>query len=344
MRTIWGRGIAPALMFCGLVAAGGVAAAGTAQPAPQLVATVGNNLFHGPAFVGVQKGIYLKHGIDLKLKVISTGPESAKALQAGEAQFAPQSLSPWIVSVERGWPGVAVVIGHGSGSAANFDEPIALVARKESGIRKVSDLQGKKLGFAPGSAADFWTRVLLKHHNVPAERVTILSTRIPDALPALRSGSLDAVATWEPYVTMLLEKVPGAVLVTRGGGLIGQINIIAAHTDLIQRDPDLVFRFVLAHSEAAQYARQRPGETAEVATRWIPGLEVGVAARGIPHMAYDPRITRHTFQAYDETQKDLLEQKKLRGPVPRDTAFDTRFIDRVMREHAQFFADLAPAR
>ena len=344
MRSGRGPVFILAFVACGLAAALRVAPAAAAQQVTQMVATVGNNLFHGPTFVGVEKGIYLKHGIDLKLKVISTGPESAKALQAGEAQFAPQSMSPWIVSVERGWPGMAVVIGHGSGTAANFDEPIALVARKESGIQKVTDLAGKKLGFAPGSAADFWARVLLKHHQVPADRVTILNTRIPDSLPALRSGSLDAVAIWEPYVTMLLEKVPGAVLVTRGGGLIGQINIIAAHKDLIQRDPDLVFRFVLAQSEAAQYARQRPGETAEMATRWVPGLEVGIATRAIPHMAYDTRITRHTFQAYDETMKDLLEQKKLRGPVPRDTAFDTRFIERVMREHPQLFADLPPAR
>ena len=344
MRYRVRRGIFLALIGCGLWAAPGAGAAGAGQQPVTMVATVGNNLFHGPTFVGVEKGIYLKHGIDLKLKVISTGPESAKALQAGEAQFAPQSLSPWIVSVERGWPGVAVVIGHGSGSAANFDQPIALVARKDSGIQKVADLAGKKLGFAPGSASDFWARVLLKRHNVPEGRVTILNTRIPDSLPALQSGSVDAIAVWEPYVTMLLEKVPGTLLVARGGGLIGQINIIAAHKDLIQSNPDLVFRFVLAQSEAAQYARQRPGETAEMATRWIPGLEVGVATRAIPHMAYDTRITRHTFQAYDETMKDLIEQKKLRGAVARDTAFDARFIERVVREHPQFFSDLLPVR
>ncbi len=344
MRNRRGRAVAWALIGCGLAAGAAAGPAGAGQPATPMVATVGNNLFHGPTFVGVEKGIYLKHGIDLKLKVISTGPESAKALQAGEAQFAPQSLSPWIVSVERGWPGVAVVIGHGSGTAANFDQPLALVARKESGIRTVADLAGKRLGFAPGSAADFWARVLLKQHRVPPDRVSILNTRIVDTLPTLRGGNVDAIAIWEPYVTMLVEKIPGALLVTRGGGLIGQINIIAAHKDLIQRDPDLVFRFVLAQSEAAQYARQRPGETAEMATRWIPGLELGVATRAIPHMAYDTRITRHTFQAYEETMKDLLEQKKLRGPVPRDTAFDTRFIERAMREHPQLFADLAPAR
>ena len=344
MRTGRRPVILAVLIAIAVAALPGAHPAGAAQEPRAMVATVGNNLFHGPTFVGVEKGIYLKHGIDLKLKVISTGPESAKALQAGEAQFAPQSLSPWIVSVERGWPGVAVVIGHGSGATANFDEPIALVARKESGIQKVSDLAGKKLGFAPGSASDFWARILLKRHNVPESRVTILNTRIPDSLPALRSASLDAVAVWEPYVTMILEKLPGAVVVARGGGLIGQINIIAAHKDLIQKDPDLVFRFVLAQSEAAQYARQRPGETAEMATRWIPGLEIGVATRAIPHMAYDTRITRHTFQAYDETMKDLIEQKKLRGAVARDTAFDARFIERVVREHPQFFSDLPSVR
>ena len=41
----------------------------------QVVATANNNMNHVPSFVGVEKGIFLKHGIDLKLKVLSTGQE-----------------------------------------------------------------------------------------------------------------------------------------------------------------------------------------------------------------------------------------------------------------------------
>jgi len=56
-----------------------------AQQPAVLTAAVGANMNHVPSFVGVEKGIFLKHGVDLKLKVLATGQEMAKALQAGEA-------------------------------------------------------------------------------------------------------------------------------------------------------------------------------------------------------------------------------------------------------------------
>ena len=64
-----------------------LAGAPTAQEPAVLTAAVGNNMNHVPSFVGVEKGIFLKHGVDLKLKVLGTGQEMAKALQAGEVQI-----------------------------------------------------------------------------------------------------------------------------------------------------------------------------------------------------------------------------------------------------------------
>src|SRR3972149_4172645 len=60
-----------------------LAATAPAQTPAPLVAAVGNNMNHVPSFVGVEKGIFLKYGVDLKLKVLNTGQEMAKALQAG---------------------------------------------------------------------------------------------------------------------------------------------------------------------------------------------------------------------------------------------------------------------
>jgi ABC-type nitrate/sulfonate/bicarbonate transport system substrate-binding protein len=66
----------------------------------QVTAAVGNNMNHTPSFVGVEKGIFLKHGIDLKLKVLSTGQEMVKAVQAGEAQFVGSAYSNFPIAVE----------------------------------------------------------------------------------------------------------------------------------------------------------------------------------------------------------------------------------------------------
>jgi ABC-type nitrate/sulfonate/bicarbonate transport system substrate-binding protein len=47
----------------------------TPQPPVALEAVIGNNFGHLPMFVGVDKGLFKKHGIDLKLKVVNTGTD-----------------------------------------------------------------------------------------------------------------------------------------------------------------------------------------------------------------------------------------------------------------------------
>src|SRR3972149_4646727 len=79
-----------------------LAATAPAQTPAPLVAAVGNNMNHVPSFVGVEKGIFLKYGVDLKLKVLNTGQEMAKALQAGGGPSIGAAYSHYPLPVERG--------------------------------------------------------------------------------------------------------------------------------------------------------------------------------------------------------------------------------------------------
>ena len=61
-------------------------------------------------------------------------------------------------------------------------------------------------------------------------------------------------------------------------------------------------------------------------------------------MVYDARITAQTVAAWDENVTILLEQKKLRTALPWQQGIELRFIEKVMKSHPQFFADLKPAQ
>jgi ABC-type nitrate/sulfonate/bicarbonate transport system substrate-binding protein len=153
---------------------------------------------------------------------------------------------------------------------------------------------------------------------------------------------VDAISTWEPYGTLILEKLPGSVLVIRGGGNLGYVIMASTTEDMIKNQPEVVERFVLGVAEATQYARQHPDEAAEISTRWIPGLDLDVAKKAIRYMPFDARISKHTIQAFDDSVNVLLEQKKLKRPVDASDAVNTTFIEKVMREHPELFGDLKP--
>ncbi len=326
-----------------MVAALGLFAGAAGAGEPERVAGVFlNNFNQVPWFVAIEKGFFITHGLDMKHKMVQTGQEASKAMSAGEAQFGGAAFSNLPVALERGFQAVGVVGMLGDATNAFHDENLAVVARKESGIRAIEDLAGKKAGTAVGGTGDEYLRLLLKKKGVPAERVSVLNVPPGSQVAALQGGQVDAIAAWEPYGTLALSKAPGSVVVSRGGGHLGYFIVTQAMRDLIRTRPDLVERFVAAKAGAAQYARQHPDEAAEITTRWIPGLELDIAKQAMKYMAYDPRITKHSVEAWDFNNRILIEQKKLRAPVPAGQAFDTRFIEKVMREYPQYFSDLKP--
>src|SRR5437660_11407449 len=98
--------------FLAAMAAGAVvvvAPGARAQTPTTVTAAIGSNMNHVPSFVDVEKGSFLKHGVDVKLQILSTGQELSKALQAGDAQLVGAAFSNFPLAVERGVTGNGVV-------------------------------------------------------------------------------------------------------------------------------------------------------------------------------------------------------------------------------------------
>ncbi len=315
-----------------------------AQQPAQMVAAVGNNMNHVPSFVGVEKGIFLKHGVDLKLKVLNTGQEMAKALQAGEVQIIGSAYSNYPLAVERGMTAKGVVGLMGDRSGKYWDQSVTIWTRKGTGITKIEDLVGKKLGTPAGGTADEYLGVVLQKKGVPREKLQVLNVPPGNIVSALQGGSVDAVACWEPFASLIEAKIPDAVLLSRGGGHIGYYINMAVLNEVIAKQPELVEKYVIGMAEATWHTRKNPDEAAEISTRWIPGLDVAVAKKALAQMVFDARITRHTVAAWEENVRILMEQKKLKTALPWQQGLELRFIEKVMKSHPQFFTDLKPAR
>jgi sulfonate transport system substrate-binding protein len=334
MTYIWGAAFLIALLT--------LAGPSPAQSPTQLSAAVGSNMNHVPSFVGVEKGIFLKYGIDMKLKVLNTGQEMAKALQAGEVEIIGSAYSNFPIAVERGMAAKGVVGLMGDRTSRYSDDPVSIWTRKSTGITKVEDLAGRKLGTPVGGTADEYLGVVLAKKKVAREKVSVLNVPPGNLVSALQGGGVEAVACWEPFGSLVQARIPDAVLVSRGGGNIGYYINMAVRNDVIDQKPELVERYVIAMAEATQFTRQHLDEAAEIATRWVAGLDASVARQAIRHMTFDSRITPHTVAAWEENVRILVEQKKLKSALPWQQGIELRFIEKVMKSHPQLFSDLKP--
>ena len=237
-----------AALIAGIVLAwAGSAGSAAAQALPVVDAVVGNNFGHLPMFVGVEKGFFKKHGVDVRLKVVNTGSHMVNAMQKREVQIGDMSVTTFLKARHGGDPFRVIGIIQNDATRSNADEPLAIVARKDSGIRpgNIEDLKGKRVGLAQAQTSDEYLKMVLARRNMKYEDVTIVNIMAPPALaPALKEGKVDAVVSWEPFNSIVLDQVPDSYTVIRGGGHLSYIMVATAHEPTLQSSPQVIRNFV----------------------------------------------------------------------------------------------------
>jgi len=328
--------------FCGF--AGGLAA----QQMPVMEVVVGNNFGHLPMFVGVEKGLFKKHGVDVKLKVVNIGSQMVTSMQKREIQFGDMSVTTFLKARHDGDPFRVIGIIQSDATRANADEPLAIIARKGSGIRagNIEDLKGKRIALSKGQTSDEYLKMVLARRNMKYEDVQIVD--IGNASPAqlatlLKEGKADATVCWEPFNTMVLEQAAESYVVVRGGGHMSYIMVATTHEPTLKTSPEVVRNFVAGLAAASQYTRKNRAEAVDIFAKWVPGLDPAVGKKAIQHISYDPRVSGPVIQAFETAEDDVLKNT-LKGATRLNVPdqFAASFMADVQKSHPEYFNDLPP--
>ena len=312
------------------------------KPAP-LEAVIGNNFGHLPMFVGVEKGLFRKHGVDLKLKVVNTGTDMVNSMQKREVQIGDMSVTTFLKARHDGSQFTVVGFIMNDANATNADDPLAIVARKDSGIKRVEDLKGKRVGLARGQTSDEYLKMVLSRRGMKYEDVRIESIMAPPALAtALAQSKVDAVVSWEPFNTLVLESAKDSYVVLRGGGHLSYIMVATVHDPMLRNDPKTVQNFVNGLAAASHYTRMHREEAVEIFAKWVPNVDRSVARKAVQHIKYDPRVSGASLKAFDNAQDDLLKLTLKPGTKPlriTDVVLAS-YTQAAEKAHPEYFADL----
>ena len=332
--------IAVAAASIAAVLAGGCAT--TPQPPVPVEAVIGNNFGHLPMFVGVEKGLFKQHGIDLKLKVVNTGTDMVSAMTKREVQIGDMSVTTFLKARHAGSPFLVVGMIMNDATNTNADTPLAIVARKGSGIARVEDLKGKRIGLAKEQTSDEYLKMVLARRGMSYGEMNIQNIMAPPALVgAFAAGKIDAMVSWEPFNTMGLMGAPESYEVLRGGGHLSYMMIATVHDPMVQENPRLIQAFVNGLAAASHYTRQNRGEAVAIFAKWVPNVNLDVARKAIQHINYDPRISRESLRAFENAQDELLKLTiKGARPLRISDIVLTSYTAAAQRAHPKYFADL----
>ena len=112
------------------------ASAASAQPLQPLEIKIGAAYAtdHAAAFIGVERGIFAKHGLDAKLVMYQTGVEMINGLLAGAQDVNIMGSIPFLAGVSRGQPLVLIGHLHGDALSTSYSQNNAILSTPQGGV------------------------------------------------------------------------------------------------------------------------------------------------------------------------------------------------------------------
>lgn len=308
-----------------------------------------NNVFAVPSFVAVESGFWQKRGLNVRLKLVTSGREVTEALQAGEAQLGGASFSTTTASARASGNLLKGVIPYYNDAGyIAIASGRAIIARADRGIvaNEPKSLIGKKVAYLSGSTQDVYLRAYLSRNGVDIAKLQLVSVPVPDMPITITQGLVDAAVPWEPYTAQMVRELgDNAVVVSRGAaGFVTDLIGVLANEKYIDEHQDLLEPFALGLAEATQAVRRDPQRAAEIATWYLDGLNLDDAVDAIKHITFDPRVSICTDIGLVETGNGMAKDGliKVSQPFKPEDFRDMRVLDKVVKEHPELFSDLPP--
>jgi NitT/TauT family transport system substrate-binding protein len=165
-----------------------------------------------PTFVALEKGYFQEQGLKVSGTPFESGTLIVDALVAGRIDVNAGSaiIGHWMVEQNlSGTFKIFVVYGPFGPKDVSF----VLMVAKDSPLKEMKDLKGKRVATFPGITSLSLAKAVLRPYFDPDKEVTLIEIPPGNIVQALAAGQIDAYFTPEPFGMMAEAKGVGRHLV-----------------------------------------------------------------------------------------------------------------------------------
>src|SRR6185436_12395234 len=230
-----------------------------------------------PLDVGMQMGIFTKHGLEIEASAFGGDARMQQALTADSIDVGIGS-GPGMAFMVKGVPAKAV------GVMAGIPRNMAVMVGYDSPIKTVNDLKGKKLGVTTVGSLTDWIgkRIGTLKGWGPAGITTVPIGGMPPARAAVKTGQIDGyIGALE--VGYALQEQKEWRVITGAAPFVDDFitHVFFAREELIQKRPEVVRAFLRGWMDTIAFMKANKDKTVEITSKVI-NVPPSVAAR-----AYD---------------------------------------------------------
>ncbi len=164
--------------------------------------------------IAIQKGWFKEAGLDVDFKWFEYAP-SMEAFSAGKVDAVAVTNGDALVTGSSGGKSTCIV-------ANDYSDGNDMIVAKP-GIKKVEQLKGKKIGVEVGFVDHLLLMNALKSAKMTDKDVQIVNVPTDQTPQSLKSGTVDAIAAWQPNSGNALKELPGSTPIFTSANVPGLI-------------------------------------------------------------------------------------------------------------------------
>ena len=242
--------------------------------------------------------------VEVRWTEFPAGPQLLEGLNVGSIDFGIAGEAPPIFAQAAG----ADLVYVGNEPQASAGE--AILVPKNSPIKSVAELKGKKVALNKGSNVHFLLVKLLEKAGVRYNDIDPIFLTPADARAAFERGSVDAWAIWEPFLAAAQIQT-GARILADGNGVVSNHQFFLASRSYASKRADVV---AVALEELAAVDQWAKTNRKDAAAALQPQI-------GLDQATLELALSRNGYGVTPVSDAVLAEQQRI-----ADTFYDLKLI------------------
>jgi ABC-type nitrate/sulfonate/bicarbonate transport system substrate-binding protein len=226
------------------------------QPVPEESLTIGTAPVEGASliYIAQDQGFFAKNGLNITIRDYDTGSTAFKGMENREVD----------ISVASEYSVVGAALKKENISIIGIIDKFQtqhLVARKDRGIEKISDLKGKRIGVSRQTIREFYLGRFLTLQGMSLQDVTLVNVPTSESVTAITNGSVDAIIFYQPYVNFINNQLGDNGVTWPAQSSQLTYNTITCRNEWIASHPGQINRFLTSLQQAEEYILSHPAES-----------------------------------------------------------------------------------
>jgi len=229
---------------------------------------------HAVYLLGKDLGFYEEEGIDLQIMEGNGSVTTGQLVGNKSDDFGLADATALVPIMAKGLPIKSVAM-------ITPTSALAVVARKDSGIRTMKDLEGKKLVVTAGdSLTQIWPAVVAVN-NLDASKIQLIYVDAAAKIPTVLEGKADALLGSAGDQSSVMEDQGLDVVDLKFADYgVNILNLgIFIHEDMIKENPDLIRRFLRATKKSHEALDANYDKALQLLTERKKELKLEVARK-----------------------------------------------------------------